>query len=329
MTQTGQTAVRRDARHTVKLVAAFAAIYLIWGSTYLGIRFAIETIPPLLMMGARNFLAGVLLYAWMRTRGAAPPDRRHWAAALATGALLFLADHGLLAWAEQRVPSGLAALLSATLPFSMVLIARAAGKESKLAGRVIGGLCIGLAGVALLVGPDALFHGGPTDIVGCSAILLGTIAWSAGSVYGRVARLPESPALSAGMQMIAGGGALLGAGLLFGEGARFHAAEVSARSLLSFGYLILFGSVVAFTAYIWLLGVASPARVATYAYVNPVVALLLGWALAGEPIGARTWVAAAVILAGVALVNSGTPAIARREAERSEAPRTIVSADSL
>ncbi len=293
MRQAGQTKSRRDARHTLKLLAAFAAIYVIWGSTYLGIRFAIETIPPLLMMGARNFLAGVLLYTWMRARGAPAPDSKHWAAALATGALLFLADHGLLAWAEQRVPSGLAALLSATLPFSMVLVARAAGKESKLTARVIGGLCIGLAGVALLVGPDALGHSGSADLLGCAAVLLGTTFWSAGSIYGRVARLPASPALSAGMQMIAGGGALLGAGLLLGEGARFHAAEVSARSLLSFGYLILFGSVVAFTAYIWLLGVASPSRVATYAYVNPVVALLLGWALAGEPIGARTWLASA------------------------------------
>jgi drug/metabolite transporter (DMT)-like permease len=306
MTQTGQIKTRHDARHAVKLMAAFAAIYLIWGSTYLGIRFAIETIPPLLMMGARNFLAGALLYAWMRLRGAPAPDRSHWAAALATGAMLFLVDHGLLAWAEQRVASGLAALLSATLPFSMVLIARAMGREKKLAGRALAGLLAGLAGVALLVGPDALFHGGRTDIVGCGAILIGTIFWSAGSIYGRVARLPSSPALSAGMQMMAGGGALLCAGLLFGEAGRFQATAVTAKSLLAFGYLIFFGSIVAFTAYTWLLGVSSAARVSTYAYVNPVVALLLGWALAGESVGVRTWVATAIILAGVALVNSGT-----------------------
>lgn len=329
MTATAHHEGRGDARRTVKLIAAFAAIYLIWGSTYLGIRFAIETIPPLLMMGARNFLAGALLYTWMRVLGAPAPDRKHWTAALVTGLLLFLVDHGALAWAEQRVASGLAALLSATLPFSMVLIARVMGREKKLTGRVLGGLFVGLAGVALLVGPDALFHGGPTDIVGCGAILIGTIFWSAGSVYGRVARLPSSPALSAGMQMMAGGGALLCAGVLFGEGTQFHLSAVTPRSLLAFWYLIIFGSIVAFTAYIWLLGVSSPSRVATYAYANPVVALLLGWAMAGEAIGMRTCVAAAIILAGVALVNSGAPAIARSEAERAEAPRTMVSADSL
>jgi drug/metabolite transporter (DMT)-like permease len=304
VTRTEHHYAAHDARHAAKLIAAFAAIYLIWGSTYLGIRIAIESMPPLLMMGARNFLAGALLYGWMRLRGAPAPDRGHWRAALATGLMLFLVDHGALAWAEQRVPSGLAALLSATLPFSMVLIARALGRERKLGGRVLAGLFAGLVGVALLVGPDALGHGVPTDIVGCGAILLGTIFWSAGSIYGRVAKLPSSAALSSGMQMMAGGGALLCAGLVFGEAARFHAAEVTMRSLLAFGYLIFFGSIVAFTAYIWLLGVSVPSRVATYAYVNPVVALLLGWALAGEPMGLRTWVAAAIILAGVALVNS-------------------------
>src|SRR5712692_8105737 len=323
MPHTGQNKTRRDARHTVKLLAAFAAIYLIWGSTYLGIRFAIETIPPLLMMGARNFLAGALLYAWMRYRGAPAPDRKHWAAALATGAMLFLVDHGALAWAEQRVASGLAALLSATLPFSTVLMARATGRENRLTGRVLAGLLAGLAGVALLVGPDALFHGGRTDIVGCGAILIGTIFWSAGSVYGRVARLPASPALSAGMQMMAGGGALLCAALLFGEARQFHLSDVTARSLLAFGYLISFGSIVAFTAYIWLLKVSSAARVSTYAYVNPVVALLLGWALAGEPIGVRTWVAATIILGGVALVNSGTGAKAHSDAGDSAAPLRV------
>jgi drug/metabolite transporter (DMT)-like permease len=320
MTAGPQDRGRSDIRHAVKLVAAFAAIYLIWGSTYLGIRFAVETIPPLLMMGARNFLAGTLLYAWMRARGAPAPNRTQWSAALATGLLLFLADHGALAWAEQRVPSGLAALLSATLPFSMVLIARAVGREKELTGRMFIGLFLGIAGVALLIGPDALFHRGHADLVGCAAILIGTVFWSAGSIYGRVAKLPSSPALSAGMQMMAGGGALLCAGLLLGEAGEFHAAELSMRSLLALCYLILVGSIVAFTAYIWLLGVSTPARVATYAYVNPVVALVLGWALAGEPIGARTWVAAAIILAGVALVNSGPRSLARRDLERTEAP---------
>jgi drug/metabolite transporter (DMT)-like permease len=302
-----QSGARRGDPHTWRLIGAYSAVYLIWGSTYLGIRFAIETIPPLLMIGFRNFLAGALLYGWMRFRGAPAPGRAQWKAALVTGLLLFLADHGALAWGEQRVPSGLAALLCATLPFSMVMIARLMGHEKYLPARVLIGLIAGLAGVALLVGPDALFHQGSTDLLGCGVILLGVTSWAAGSMFGRGAPLPASPALSAGMQMMLGGAALLCAGLLFGEAGRLHLAAISARSLLSLAYLISFGSIVAFTAFLWLLRVSTPSRLATYAYVNPVVALLLGWALAGEAIGPRTWLATAVILAGVALVNSAKP----------------------
>jgi len=288
----------------VPLVAAFAAIYLIWGSTYIAIRFAIQTIPPLLMMGARNFLAGVALFAWMRLRGAPSPARKHWMGALVTGILLFLIDHGALAWAEQRIPSSLAALLCATTPFSMVIFARLAGQERKISPATWLGLVVGLAGVSLLVGPDALFHNGSTDVLGCVVVLIAASAWAAGSIVGRMVPLPDSPALSAGMQMMVGGASLLCAGTLIGEGARFHPAAVTFSSLAWFGYLVTFGSIVAFTAYIWLLRVIPPSRVATHAYVNPVVAILLGWALADEPIGIRVWVAAATILAGVALVNS-------------------------
>lgn len=298
----------RARGRTLLLLGAFASVYIIWGSTYVGIRFAIETIPPFLMIGARNLLAGLLLYGWMRLRGQPAPGVEQWSAALVSGCLLFLVDHGALAWAEQRVPSGLAALLCATLPFIMVVLALLLGQEQKLSARALCGLSAGLGGVALLLGPDLLFHDGVTDLTGCAVILVGVTSWAAGSVYSRGAGLPASPALSAGMQMMAGGGALLSAGLLFGEARRFDVAAISARSALSFIYLVVFGSIVAFTSFVWLLRVCPPSRVSTYAYVNPVVALLLGWALAGEKLTMRTWLAAAIILAGVALVNSGKSA---------------------
>ncbi len=294
--------------------AAFAAIYVIWGSTYLAIRYAVETLPPLFMMGTRHLAAGFVLYAGMRSRGAARPEARHWLGALVAGSLLFLGGHGTLAWAEQSVPSGLAALLSATLPFWMLALGRIGRKEAKaggpsLSGRALAGLLIGLAGVALLLGPDVLHETRHADLMGSAVVLLGTLFWAAGSIYGRTARMPASPALSAAMQMVVGGGVLLFAGLLVGEGSRLSLEAVTLRSALSLAYLIAFGSLVAFTAYIWLLSrpAGSPARVSTFAYVNPVIAVLLGWVLAGEPIGWRTLVAAAVILSGVALVTTRQP----------------------
>jgi drug/metabolite transporter (DMT)-like permease len=274
---------------TASLVAAFAAIYLIWGSTYLAIRYAIETLPPLLMMGMRHLSAGAALYAWTRWRGTSAPKLREWLQPVLIGALLFLGGHGSLAWAEQRVPSGIAALLVATLPMWIVVLARVKG----------------FVGVAVLFGPDILRHGGDVNLVGALMVLLGTFIWAVGTIWMRSVKMPDSPAISSAMQMLGGGVALMIAAGLTRETATFHVSAVSGRSWLALAYLALFGSIVAFTAYSWLHMVASPSRVATYAYVNPVVAVLLGWLLASEPVGLYTVIAMAVILAGVALVNAG------------------------
>jgi drug/metabolite transporter (DMT)-like permease len=303
------------------LVAAFAAIYLIWGSTYLGIRYAVETIPPLLMMGVRHLTAGTLLYTWARARGTRAPRLREWFYPAVIGALLFLGGHGSLAWAEQRVPSGIAALLVATLPMWIVVLARMWGTERHLSRSSVLGLALGFIGVLVLFGPDALRHNGELNLVGAGAVLFGTFIWAAGTIYMRNVKMPESPLLSSAMQMVAGGASLLITATLAGETRGFHLANVSTISWLSLGYLIIFGSIIAFTAYTWLHMVAPPSRVSTYAYVNPVVAVLLGWALASEATGVFTWIAMLVILAGVALVNAGNKEEhhpARREAPSEE-----------
>jgi drug/metabolite transporter (DMT)-like permease len=296
---------RPAAPTTASLVAAFAAIYLVWGSTYLGIRYAVETIPPLLMMGVRHLIAGALLYGWVRWRGTPAPTMREWLHPVLIGTLLFLGGHGSLAWAEQRVPSGIAALLVATLPMWIVVLARIRGTERKLSGRALTGLILGFLGVGVLFGPDAWRHNGELNLVGAGAVLFGTFIWAAGTIYMRSVKMPESPVLSSAMQMLAGGASLMIAAALTGEEGRFHLAAVTARSWLALAYLIVFGSIIAFTAYSWLHMVASPSRVATYAYVNPVVAVLIGWALASEPVGVFTLIATIVILVGVGLVNAG------------------------
>ena len=290
---------------TAALVAAFAAIYLIWGSTYLAIRYAIETLPPLLMMGMRHVCAGAALYAWTRLRGTPAPKLREWLHPALIGALLFLGGHGSLAWAEQHVPSGIAALLVATLPMWIVVLARIKGTEGKFGGRALSGLVLGFLGVAVLFGPDVLRHSGEVNLLGAVAVLFGTFIWAAGTIYMRSVKMPDSPVISSAMQMLAGGMALMIAATLTRETAGFHLSAVSGRSWLALAYLAVFGSIIAFTAYSWLHTVATPSRVATYAYVNPVVAVLLGWLLAAEPMGVYTVIAMVVILIGVALVNSG------------------------
>ena len=286
---------------TTHLVLAFAAIYLIWGSTYLGIRYAVETIPPLLMMGARHLVAGTLLYAWLRLRGEAAPLRLHWTSAAIAGSFFFLGSHGSLAWAEQKVPSGLAALLCATLPLWIVLLPRIKGDRRSLPSRVIAGLSLGFVGVAILIGPAALETGSRGTLVYAGVVLMGALLWAIGTLYTQHASLPSSSSMSAAMQMMAGGAILGAVGLLTGE--RAHVSLITAKSALSLAYLIVFGSIVAFTAFTWLHKVSSPTRNSTYAYVNPVVAVFVGWFFAGEAVGVRTILATVVIVVGVALVN--------------------------
>jgi drug/metabolite transporter (DMT)-like permease len=289
-----------------KIVLAFAAIYIIWGSTYLAIRFAIQTIPPFWMAGTRFLLAGSILYALMRLRGTPPPLRQDWLAAAGVGALLLMGGNGSLVWAEQRMPSGLAAILLAMIPLWMVLLDSFRKSGPKLTLRVAGGLVIGLAGVGILVGPARLWGSSRVDLLGTTVLMFSAFCWAVGSLYSRGAKLPSSPFLAAAMEMLAGGAMLIILGLLV-EGGQLHWRAISMQSAAGLLYLVAFGSLLGFTAYIWLLRVVSTSRVATYGYVNPVVAVFLGWALAGESISARELLAAGIIVAAVALILSHRP----------------------
>lgn len=287
-----------------RVIAAFAAVYVIWGSTYLAIRFAIETLPPFLMASARFLVAGALLYGWTRLKGASRPGRAHWMGALIVGGLLLLGGNGAVVWAEQRIPSGVAALVVAIVPLWMVVLDWLWGGSARPTGRVWTGLGLGLVGLALLIGPGALLGSGQVDGLGVLVVVLGSLAWTVGSLYSRRTRLPTRPLQATAMQMLCGGALLAILAGMTGEWSEVSLAAVSMRSGLALAYLIVFGSLVAFTAYVWLLRVSTPARVSTYAYVNPVVAVLLGWALASEPLTPRMLIASAVIVGAVAMITS-------------------------
>jgi drug/metabolite transporter (DMT)-like permease len=296
--------VHRASR--AKIVLAFGVIYIIWGSTYLAIRFAVQTIPPFWMAGARFLLAGSILYALMRWRGTPPPLRRQWFSAAGVGTLLLVCGNGSLSWAEQRVSSALAAILLAMIPLWMVLLDSLRKSGPRLKARVASGLVIGLVGVGILVGPARLWGSSRVDILGTAALMFSAFCWSVGSLYSRGANLPPSPFLAAAMEMLTGGAMLIVLGFLI-EGGQPHWRVISLRSTAGLIYLVAFGSLLGFTAYIWLLSVVSTSRVATYAYVNPVVAVFLGWALGGESISARELLATAIIIAAVVLILSHRP----------------------
>lgn len=292
-----------EGRHAALLLpAAFATVYVVWGSTYLAIRIAIETMPPLLMAGTRFLLAGALLYAALGRRWPRP-TRQHWVAATVIGGLMLLGGNGAVTWAEQWVPSGLAALLVATMPLWFVLHGWSWGGDGRPGLATTLGILVGLAGVALLVGFDPAL-GGRSEVIGALVILLGAFSWAAGSLLSRGAALPRAPLQAVALEMLAGGALLTLAGLALGEGAALDPGAFSLRSLAAWAYLVVFGSIVAFSAYIWLLKATTPAKVSTYAYVNPVVAVFLGWAVLAEPITARTLVAAAIILGSVMLITT-------------------------
>ena len=297
-----------------RVALAFAAVYVLWGSTYLAIRFGVETIPPFLMAGTRHLVAGLLLYIWMRSRGTPRPSATHWRSAAIIGGLMLLGGNGLVTWAEQRVPSGLAALIVASVPIWMAVL-EGLEKRARPGGAVIAGLLLGLAGIALLVAPGRFAGNGHVDPLGALALLTAALCWSIGSLYSRRVPLPASTFTATAMEMIAGGTWLWVAGLLFGEGSRLHLSAISMRSAVSLGYLILFGSLIGFTAYVWLLKATTAARVSTYAYVNPIVAVVLGALFAGEVITARVAIAALVIVGSVALIITS-----RSKPARSAAP---------
>jgi drug/metabolite transporter (DMT)-like permease len=280
-------------------VFAYAAIYLIWGSTYLAIRIAVGDIPPLLLMGVRCTTAGLLLLAWAAARRQRATIAQ-WRHAAVAGALMIGITYGALAWAEQRLASGIAALLSATTPLWLTTMQwPAAGRPG---ARTIIGLLLGLAGVAVLVAGGTA---GEVNLTAAAVLIVGTLAWAAGSLYARPPRLPRSATLGAGMPLLLGGLMLLAVSVAARELTRYDVRIISHASLWALAYLIVFGSVVAFSAYEWLLRVAPASRVGTHAYVNPLVAVALGWSVGGEPITAATGVAALVIAASVAMVLKG------------------------
>jgi drug/metabolite transporter (DMT)-like permease len=283
------------------MALAFFAVYVCWGMTYLAMRIAVEDIPPHLMSGTRFVIAGAVLYAWARLRGDAGPEPKHWGSAAVIGAFLLLGGNSSVAWAEQRVPSGLAAVLIAVAPIWMVGLewARGAPRPSKL---VMAGLLLGLVGVGLLISSRSSAST-RVDPLGAGILVLASGSWAWGSVISKTASLPRSPFVATGMEMIAGGILLLLVAAAAGQFSGFDPLRVSRAAALSWGYLVVFGSLVGFTAYIWLLGVTSIAKAGTYAYVNPIVAVVLGWAVLDEPVSLRMLLAAGIILIGVALVN--------------------------
>ncbi len=287
-----------------QILAAFASIYLVWGSTYLAIRYAVETIPPFLMGGIRFLISGAMLYAWARSRGASRPTRLHWRNAIIAGAFLLLGGNGAVVWAEQFVPSGLTALLVSILPFWLVIIEWVRPARRRPSSAVLGGLILGFIGIIVLVGPAEVGGHGVVSPLGALVLILGSLSWAIGSFWSRDAELPESGLLTTGMEMLGGGVLLLIVGAVTGELSQFHIHRISNASAVGLIYLITFGSLIGFTSYIWLLDKVSPARLGTYAYVNPIVAVLLGWAIAGETLSVRTGIAAAIVICAVALITT-------------------------
>jgi drug/metabolite transporter (DMT)-like permease len=281
------------------VIAAFAAIYIIWGSTYLGILLAIETIPPFLMAGARFFLAGLILLAltWKSLR--AMPTRTQLRNSAVIGLLLLFGGNGAVVLSEKMVPSGLAALLVSMVIVWVVLLEWASPGGKRPTKPIVGGLVLGVIGLLVLVGPS-LRGNGNLRLAGIVLLMFGSLSWAAGTVLARHIELPKSGTLSTAVQMLAAGAAFL----LLSPMMREHLGPVSTKSLLGFLYLVTFGSLVAFSAFVWLLKVSTPAKIATYAYVNPVVALFLGWAFAGEPLSLRTIIASAIIIGAVALITT-------------------------
>jgi drug/metabolite transporter (DMT)-like permease len=286
------------------VILNFAAVYLVWGSTYLAIRYAVQTIPPFLMAGTRFLISGAILYLWTRTRGEARPVRANWRAAAIIAFFLILGGNGGVVWAELRVPSGLTALLVASVPLWVVLFEWWGGGRSPT-GRVWLGIAIGFVGLGILVGPSDLLGGNSVDLWGAAALVAASVTWAIGSVASRRVALPPSPLLSTGMEMLLGGAMMMVVGVAIGEGRGFHLADVSRESWTGLAYLTIVGSLVGFTAYVWLIHNVEMAKASTYAYVNPVVAVFLGWAIAGEPLSARVLGAAAVIVAGVVVISTG------------------------
>ena len=290
------------ARTTTIVLLAFAAVYLVWGSTYLAIRIGVESFPPLILAGFRHLTVGLILYPILRRTTGVEPTPGNWRTAVVTGALLLFVGNGGVSWAEQTVSSGIAALLVATVSLWLVIVDWLRPNGVRPVPRVVMGLVMGFAGMVLLVGPAHLGGSERVDLRGAAVLVIASLAWACGSLYSKHGGMPSSAMLGVAMQSFAGGVILLIVALFTGEFRDLHLGTISLRSWLALGYLIVFGSGIGFSAYLYILQKSTAARVATYAFVNPVVALFLGWLIAGENITLRTIIAAAVILTAVILV---------------------------
>ena len=286
-----------------KLIMAFASVYLVWGSTYLAIRFAIESIPTSLMAGSRFLISGILVYIYLRIRGRAKPTLKEWKIESFVGLLLLALANGSVVMAEHTVPSGLAALMVATVSLWMVLLNWLWNKTERPNFGIVSGIVIGFVGLIILVDPQNISGGTSVDPFGAFLLLFAAFMWAAGSVYSKTAHHPKSPMISASMQMISGGIFLLLFSALNGEFSDLNLSLVSVKSSLSLGYLIFFGSIIGFGSYVYILRHASPAHVSTYAYVNPVIAVLLGWFFADEIVDERILIAATFIIFSVILIT--------------------------
>ena len=298
--------ILNNNRNWALLIAAFAAVYIIWGSTYLGIKYAIETLPPFLMAGARFMTAGAILFIWARfSKDYEKPQGAHWRTSFIVGGLLLLGGNGGVVIAQHYIPSSLAALLVATEPFWIVIIGWLLMKNARPNWKVTLGLIAGFVGVTLLIGGRGISLGnGDGQAFGMFLVIASALSWALGSLYGLRAPSPKSALLGAGMQMLAGGFLLFLVGILKGEWINFSFANVSANSWLAFAYLMIFGSIVGFTAYSWLLKNVEPSLASTYAYVNPVIAVLLGWTIAGESLTGQMLLGAGIIVGSVVLITS-------------------------
>lgn len=292
-------------RPTWKVLLAFSIIYFVWGSTFLAIRVGVREVPPFLLAGIRFVVAGGVLYGWMRLKGTPSPTGREWRSATLLAVMIFVFDYGVLFWAEQRVPSGIAAVMMATIPVFMAISEILIIKSRRLMGRLILASLLGVGGVIVLVNPSVKFGDSAINPIGAIALLLASVSWSIASAISRKVRLPAAKGMSSGAQMLAGGILLtLTAGLL-GEFRGFHLQAVSTKAWLCLAYLIVAGSIVGFTAYVWLLHHESPTKVGTYAYVNPVVAVMVGYFFGGEAIGVRTIAGTLLVLVGIVVITTG------------------------
>jgi len=283
---------------------AFAIIYFVWGSTFLAIRVGVHEVPPLLLAAMRFLVAGLVLFGWMVAKGERLPNGRQWVSAILLAFLIFVLDYGLLFWAEQRVPSGIAAVMMATIPVFIALSEIVILRTQRLKIRLALALLVGIGGVVVLMSRSLNLGGAAIDTVGALALIGGSISWSIASVLTRKLQLPDSKVMSSGSQMLAGGVMLTLAAAVLGEFRDFHPAAVSREAWFALLYLIVFGSIIGFTAYVWLIHRESPTKVGTYAYVNPVVAVVVGYFLGGESLGLRTILGTLFVLISVVVITT-------------------------